>query len=104
MLHKFVHHNGHMAPLEQVRLSPGQAGLLNGWGVFTTLRIYDGYPFAFDRHWGRMASDASRIMLPLPHAPEAALRNLGELIQANQVRQGCARIYFIYNKVGHWMS
>jgi len=26
-------------PIEKVRLSPGQAGLIFGWGIFTTLRI-----------------------------------------------------------------
>src|SRR5579862_2617024 len=40
MLHRFVHHNGQVLPIEQVRLSPGQAGLLSGWGLFTTLRVF----------------------------------------------------------------
>jgi hypothetical protein len=33
-MHKHVFHNDRVLPLEQVRLSPGQAGLLNGWGIF----------------------------------------------------------------------
>lgn len=90
--------------MEEVRLSPGQAGLLNGWALFTTLRIYDGRPFAFERHWKRLATDADRINLPLADQPEATLQQLAELIQTNQVRQGCARIYFIYNKIGYWVS
>jgi branched-chain amino acid aminotransferase len=104
MLHKFVCHNGRIAPLEEVRFSPGQAGLLNGWGVFTTMRIYDGRPFAFDRHWKRLAADAGRINLPLEQRPETTLQQLASLIQTNQLNQGCARIYFICNKVGYWKS
>jgi len=50
MIHRFVHHNGQVLPIEQVRLSPGQAGLLSGWGLFTTLRVSHGEPFAFERH------------------------------------------------------
>ncbi len=104
MLHKFVCHNGRIAPLEDVRLSPGQAGLLNGWGVFTTMRIYDGHPFAFNRHWKRLTTDAFRINLPLEFKAETTKQQLFDLIEANQVNQGCARIYFIYNTIGYWVS
>ena len=55
-----IYHNDRIEPLTESRLSPGQMGLLMGWGVFTTLRIYEGVPFAFDRHWQRMAHDAER--------------------------------------------
>lgn len=104
MLHKFVCHNGRFAPMEEVRLSPGQAGLLNGWALFTTLRIYDGKPFGFGRHWKRLATDASRVNLPLGCSPESVRQQLTELIRINQVRQGCARVYLIYNKIGYWVS
>jgi len=36
----------------------GTSGLLNGWGVFSTLRVAGGVPFAFERHWERMQRDA----------------------------------------------
>ena len=51
MIHRFVFHNDKILPVESVRLSPGQAGLLNGWGLFTTMRVHEGIPFAFERHW-----------------------------------------------------
>jgi len=60
MIHRFVFHNDRVLPIEQVRLSPGQAGLLNGWGLFTTLRITEGVPFAFERHWKRLERDSAR--------------------------------------------
>jgi len=60
-MHKYVFHNGRVAALPDVRLSPGQAGLLNGWGVFSTLRIYRGRPFEFDHHFDRLSRDAERI-------------------------------------------
>ena len=46
MLASYVFHNDRLLPIEQVRLSPGQAGLLNGWGLFSTLRIIEGIPLA----------------------------------------------------------
>jgi branched-chain amino acid aminotransferase len=104
MLHKFVYRNDLLVPMQEVRLSPGQAGLLNGWGVFTTIRIYDGQPFAFDRHWKRLTTDADRLKIPVAWQPETVHLRLGKLIDANQVKEGCARIYFVYNRVGFWVS
>ena len=104
MLHKFVYRNEHLVPMQEVRLSPGQAGLLNGWGVFTTIRIYDGRPFAFDRHWKRLTTDANRLKIPVEWQPDTVCDRLGKLIDANQLKDGCARIYFVYNRVGFWVS
>jgi branched-chain amino acid aminotransferase len=104
MLHKFVYHNDDVVSMQEVRLSPGQAGLLNGWGVFTTIRIYNGQPFAFDRHWSRLATDANRLKIPVEWRPENVSKHLGQLIEANHVKEGCARIYFVYNRVGMWIS
>ena len=104
MIHRFVFHNDRLSPAEEVRLSPGQAGLLNGWGLFTTIRIVTGVPFAFERHWKRLLRDAERTHCPFPFNAEAVRGKLDELLRANQVREGCARIYAIYNQVGFWRS
>src|ERR1700687_2837129 len=103
-MHKFVFHNDRLLPIEQVRLSPGQAGLLNGWGIFTTLRVSDGMPFAFERHWNRLARDASRIQIPLMVDSGAVRNSVCELIAANQIKSGCIRIYFVFNKATIWHS
>ena len=104
MIHRYVTHNGRLLPIEQVRLSPGQAGLLSGWGLFTTLRIFEGVPFAFERHWRRLQKDAARTHVPFPFDPETVRAQLAELLHANQVSEGTARIYVVYNKVGFWQS
>jgi branched-chain amino acid aminotransferase len=104
IVHNFVYHNDCILPLAQARLSPGQAGLFNGWGVFTTIRIYERHPFAFERHWKRLHQDAKRIQLPFEFVAERVLAALAEVIRANQVVNGCARLYFVYNKVGFWRS
>lgn len=104
MLHRFIFHNNRVMPIEEARLSPGQAGLLNGWGLFTTLHIFDGVPFAFERHWRRLEKDAARTHCPFPFEAVKVRGHLMEVIRANHVEEGCARIYAIYNQVGHWRS
>lgn len=95
-------HNGKALPLGEARLSPGQAGLLLGWGVFTTLRIYSGRPFAFDKHWQRMSRDAARLNVELPVSEEGLLASVVELAQENQRAEGMARVSFIRNSGGSW--
>lgn len=104
MIHRNVMHNGKLLPIEQVRLSPGQAGLLSGWGLFTTLRVVQGVPFAFERHWKRLQKDAALTRIPFPFEPAAVRAQLLEVLRANQVAEGTARIYVVYNKVGFWQS
>src|SRR6202166_2369875 len=104
MIHRFVFHNDKIMPVEEARLSPGQGGLLSGWGLFTTMRVVEGIPFAFERHWQRLTRDAMRTRCPFPFDEEKVREQLGELLRTNDVREGCARIYAIYNQVGFWRS
>jgi len=104
LIHRNVFHNELLLPMEKVRLSPGQAGVICGWGLFTTLRIVDGEAFAFERHWRRLEKDAAIIRMPMPYAGAKVRVNLQEVIRANDVIEGCARIYLVYNQVGFWRS
>ncbi|HEV2521784.1 MAG TPA: aminotransferase class IV [Candidatus Acidoferrales bacterium] len=104
MIHRLIFHNDRIVPVDEARLSPGQAGLLNGWGLFTTMRIFQGEAFAYERHWRRLEKDAARIRLPFSFDPDKVRRDLGELLSANQVVEGTARIYLINNRVGFWLG
>ena len=104
MIHRNVFHNDSLQPVEKVRLSPGQAGLICGWGIFTTMRISRGEAFAYERHWRRLEKDAAIIRLPVPYTAAKVRVNLHEVIRANKVSEGSARIYLVYNSVGFWQS
>jgi branched-chain amino acid aminotransferase len=104
LIHRFVFHNDRLLPVEDVRLSPGQSGLMTGWGLFTTIRIVERVPFAFERHWRRLSRDAEKTRCPFPFKAEAARDRLLEVLHANQVDEGCARIYVIHNRAGAWRS
>jgi branched-chain amino acid aminotransferase len=104
VIHPHVFHNDALLPIEETRLSPGQAGLICGWGIFTTLRISGGEAFAYERHWRRLEKDAAIIRLPMPYTAAKVRVHLHEVIRANKVTEGCARIYLVYNAVGFWQS
>src|SRR5689334_22483641 len=78
VLHRFVLHNDQVIEASARGLAPGQVGLLSGWGVFTTFRIAEGVPFAFERHWARMQRDAQLFHVALPDDPEEVRRRLLE--------------------------
>lgn len=104
MIHRFVFHNQELLPVEKSRWSPGQAGLICGWGLFTTVRIAQGEAFAYERHWRRVEKDAGITRLPLSYSGAKVRVNLQEVIRANKVAEGCARIYLVWNNVGMWKS
>jgi branched-chain amino acid aminotransferase len=104
VIHRHVFHNDQVSPIEKARLSPGQAGLICGWGIFTTLRISRGEAFAYERHWRRLEKDAIRVHLPMNYTAAKVRVHLHEVIRTNQVNEGCARIYLVYNQVGFWQS
>src|ERR1700674_5778318 len=104
LIHRHVFHNDALLPIEKVRLSPGQAGLICGWGLFTTIRISRGEAFAYERHWRRLEKDAALIRLPMSYTAAKVRVHLHEVIRANNVVEGCARIYLVFNQVGFWRS
>ncbi|MGB7848865.1 MAG: aminotransferase class IV [Candidatus Acidiferrum sp.] len=104
MIHRYVFHNEEVRPVEKTRWSPGQAGLICGWGLFTTVRIVHGEAFAYERHWRRLEKDSGLTRMPMPYSGAKVRVQLQEVIRANQVKEGCARIYLVWNAVGSWKS
>lgn len=99
---RLIFHNDRIVPLEEARLSPGQVGLLTGWGVFTTLRVYQGLPFAFERHWARMKRDAELLGVPLCYEERVVRQAIIDLVRANKRPECMARVSFVKNKGGLW--
>jgi len=50
--------NGALLPLENAAISPLDHGLVVGDGVFETIRVYRGQPFAWTRHVQRLHASA----------------------------------------------
>lgn len=63
---RFVWCNGTLAAEDEIRISPFDHGLLTGDGVFETLRVYGGTPFAWRRHRERLDHSAAGLGLAVP--------------------------------------
>ena len=99
-MHRFLLHNNNILDAHEKSLSAGQVGLLNGWGVFSTLRIADGVPFAFERHWERMQRDAAKVHVPFPTDPADLKAQLLRLIEANSAWNATLRVMVVRNRGG----
>lgn len=71
---------------------------MNGWGVFSTLRVTDGVLFAFERHYRRMRHDAELLHVPFDFTAEKLHRSLRTLVEANQASNSTLRVAVVRNK------
>ncbi len=100
LIHTHACHNGICQPAAEIRLSPFQTGLLSGWGLFSTLRIYQGVPFALEDHLERLEQDARILRMDISEWRPRVEDIFRELIAANAAREAMARLYFIRNRGG----
>ena len=101
-MHRLIYHNDRIVDVTDAKFSPTVAGLLYGWGVFTTLRICDGKPFAFDLHWKRLLLHAEKTHISVGLDVKQASRALEKLIAANSVEKGRARLTLLKGDAGPW--
>lgn len=99
-MHRFLLHNDQIRDTAENLVSPGQVGLLNGWGVFSTLRVKSGVLFAWERHFARMKKDAALMHIPFPDDSEALRGLLLRLVEANDAPDSTLRVAVIRNRGG----
>lgn len=75
---RWVWLDGALVAADDARISPFDHGLLVGDGVFETVRVYRGRPFAWTRHLDRLEHSAAGLGLPVPDREE--LRAAGEAV------------------------
>src|SRR5205823_648204 len=102
LMHRFTLHNDDIREASDKILSPGQVGLLSGWGVFSTIRVIDGVLFAFERHWARMTRDAALFRVTLPRDSENVKARLLQLTQVNEAPNCTMRLVVVRNGGGAW--
>jgi len=83
--------NGRLSTEEEARVSPFDHALLTGDGVFETLKVEGGVPFAVRRHLDRLGRSAEGLALDAPPA-DTARAALTEVVEANDLTEGVVRI------------
>ncbi len=99
-MHRLILHNDDIRDAGEKVTAPGQVGLLNGWGVFSTLRVSTGELFAFERHWARMKRDAAVMHVPFPSDSVWLHTRLLKLVEANDAREATLRVVVVRNHGG----
>ena len=83
--------SGRLVNTAEAAVSAFDHGLLTGDGVFETLRVYRGVPFAAGRHLDRLRRSAVGMALDLP--ADSALRSaMAEVVAGNGLVEGRLRI------------
>jgi branched-chain amino acid aminotransferase len=83
--------DGRLVPADEARVSPFDHGLLVGDGVFETLRVYDGVPFAWSRHHRRLVRSAAGLGLAAPGSEELRAA-VDAVLSANRLTDGRVRL------------
>jgi branched-chain amino acid aminotransferase len=99
-VHRHLLHNTDIRDTTEPLILPGQVGFMNGWGVFSTLRVADGVLFAFDRHYRRMQADAERLHVPYDISEVQLERLLLSLVEANHAHNATLRLAIVRNRGG----
>jgi len=104
-MHASIYLNEKILLATEARIAPVSAAMLYGRGVFTTLAVYGGRPFQWPQHWQRLLDHASRTGIDTGELEEQSVgAALIELIEANQVSDGRARVTLLRRSLsdGPW--
>jgi branched-chain amino acid aminotransferase len=99
-VHQHLLHNSEIRDTSEPFISPGQVGFMNGWGVFSTLRVCRGVLFAYDRHYERMTRDAARMHVAFNSSAAELETGLLSLVRANAAFHATLRVAVVRNKGG----
>lgn len=89
---EIIYFNGHLVPRAEAKLSPFDHGFLYGYGLFETMRAYEGHIFRLDRHLTRLRCSAESLGLR-PKLDAFDLENACvETLQANKLKNARVRL------------
>jgi branched-chain amino acid aminotransferase len=84
--------NGRIVRGEDAAVSVFDRGARDGGGLFETLRVYGGRPFAWERHMERLVLSAAELGFPVPPSPSRLRDAVGEVLEACALSDAVVRI------------
>jgi len=85
-----VYLNGRLMPLAEAKISILDYGFLYGYGLFETMRSYDGVVFRLDQHLERLATSAAILKIPVDVAGLSSA--IMETMRANALKDARIRL------------
>lgn len=80
-MEEIVYLNGKLIPRSQAKVSVLDYGFLFGFGLYETIRAYNGKPFRLDNHIARMRYSAQRLGIPIK--PPEIRQAVKDTVKAN---------------------
>ena len=92
MMTEIIYFNGHLVPRAEAKLSPFDHGFLYGYGLFETMRAYEGHIFRLDRHLTRLRCSAESLGLRAKLDAFDLENACVETLQANKLKDARVRL------------
>lgn len=89
---EIIYFNGHLVPRAEAKLSPFDHGFLYGYGLFETMRAYEGHIFRLDRHLTRLRCSAESLGLRAKLDAFDLENACVETLQANKLKDARLRL------------
>lgn len=87
-----IYLNGQFLPDSQAKIAYNDRGFLLSDGLFETIRVYQGKPFALKEHWARLKKAADTLELPIELSYEKTEKIIAELLKINSIGGGEANL------------
>lgn len=101
---RLIFHNERIIDATNATVAATLAGVQYGWGIFTTLRAYDGHVFAFEKHWERLLKHSEKARVPVLISKTDTQKAINELIHANALVNGRIRLTILKGIAGSWRT
>lgn len=95
-----IWHNGELK--NAAWMDASSAGVMLGWGVFTTLGIQNGRALWIEKHLARLKRDAAKCDIEIRFSDELLRDGLNAVLREDGVRNGLARLTATRRDDGRW--
>ncbi|MFQ5924520.1 MAG: aminotransferase class IV [Dehalococcoidia bacterium] len=91
-MEEIVYLNGALVPRQEARISPLDRGFLYGYGLFETMRAYEGRIFRLERHLARLMRSAEKLGFAPELDPYELEQSIYQTLKANRLANARIRL------------
>jgi branched-chain amino acid aminotransferase len=88
----YIHINGQLLPLDEAAVSPADAGLLHGAGIYETMRVKNKKIFRPRQHLDRLHESAQSLGIPVSLSVDQLTEMVADLLEINHLTDARLRL------------